>query len=207
MLCLPVTHDKPLEIKLILEEVVHSIGVLAAIGVVDLVVRAHDGTGARPNGICKRPSLVNHGGSEMGGGGGEDVLPEVELVHGLVIQVGTKALGDVEAISSGLGCLTEVLLFVCDIVLCAGNDPSILDASDGGIDQSSSQIWIWTETFLEELLDIADNPLTFDLPSSCRPLESGPGVRTLAPAAHRRLCHDALNPSRGRAHRQDRETR
>ena len=54
-------------------------------------------------------------------------------MHSLVINVGTQTLGDVEAITSSLGCLTETLLLVTNVMLGACNDSSILNASDGRI--------------------------------------------------------------------------
>jgi hypothetical protein len=74
-------------------------------------------------------------------------------MHGLVVDVGTDTLSDVEAIALSLWCLTEVLLFVGDVMLRARNDSSVLNASNRWIDQGASQVWIWTETFLRELLD------------------------------------------------------
>ena len=43
MLGSPITHDETLEIELILQQSVQQVTVLAAVRVVDLVVRAHDG--------------------------------------------------------------------------------------------------------------------------------------------------------------------
>jgi hypothetical protein len=73
-------------------------------------------------------------------------------MHGLVVDVGADTLSDVEAIALSLRCLTEVLLFVGDVVLGARNDSSVLNASNCWIDQRASQVRIWTETFLRELL-------------------------------------------------------
>jgi hypothetical protein len=57
MLRTPVAHDESLETKLVLEDVVLEVGVLASVAVVDLVVRAHDGTGASTHGIGERPNV------------------------------------------------------------------------------------------------------------------------------------------------------
>lgn len=84
---------------------------------------------------------------------GKLILPHVQLVHGLVVNVGTNALGNVETITLSLACLTKPLLFISDVMLCACNDSSILDSSNGGIDQGASQIWIGTESFLRKLSD------------------------------------------------------
>lgn len=61
----------------------------------------------------------------------EAVLPEVQLVHRLVVDVGTKTFGDVEPIASCLRCLTELFLLIGDVMLGTRNDSSILDASNG----------------------------------------------------------------------------
>jgi hypothetical protein len=74
-------------------------------------------------------------------------------VHGLVVDVGAQTLSYVEAIALSLACLTEMLLFIANIMLCACDDSSILDASNSRIDQGASQIWIRAESFLRELLD------------------------------------------------------
>jgi len=55
MLSPPVAGDKTLEVQFILEEVIEGSTVLRTIAVVDLVVRAHDGTYTCTNGICKWP--------------------------------------------------------------------------------------------------------------------------------------------------------
>jgi hypothetical protein len=81
------------------------------------------------------------------------ILPKVEFVHGLVIDIRAYTLGDIEAIALSFGCLTEELLFIANVMLCACNDSSILNASDGGIDQGTGQIWVRTETFLRGLSD------------------------------------------------------
>jgi len=55
MLCLPIAHDEALKVQLVLKQVVEQITVLASIAVVNLIVRAHDGTDASPNGIGEWP--------------------------------------------------------------------------------------------------------------------------------------------------------
>jgi hypothetical protein len=44
-----------LEVQLLFEQIVQRVAVLASVAVVDLVVGAHDGSGASSNGICKGP--------------------------------------------------------------------------------------------------------------------------------------------------------
>lgn len=73
--------------------------VLASIAVVDLVVAAHDGTSASANGIRERP--------------------EIELVESGVIDVGTNAFSNVEAVSNCLRSLSEMFLLVSDVMLGA----------------------------------------------------------------------------------------
>jgi hypothetical protein len=55
MLRTPVAHDESLETKLVLEDVVLEVRVLASVAVVDLVVRAHDRACASTHGIGERP--------------------------------------------------------------------------------------------------------------------------------------------------------
>jgi hypothetical protein len=74
-------------------------------------------------------------------------------VHGLVVNVGTKTLGDVEAIALSLASLAETLLFIGDKMLCTCNNSIILNTSNGRINQGAGQIWIGTKTFLRILLD------------------------------------------------------
>jgi hypothetical protein len=53
----PITHDEALETKLILEDVVLEVRVLASIAVVDLVVGAHNRASACADGLSKRPDV------------------------------------------------------------------------------------------------------------------------------------------------------
>jgi hypothetical protein len=150
VLCLPITHDKSLKIELVLQEVIEGVRVLAPIRVVDLIVGAHYGTSAGFDGIGKWPDPVRQRLHEDG----EVILPQIHLVHGLVINIGTNTLGNVETITLSLASLAESLLFIGDEMLCACNNSSILNTSNGGINQGTSQIWIGTESFLRNLLDI-----------------------------------------------------
>jgi hypothetical protein len=69
-----------------------------------LLVRAHDGSNVGTDGI------------------GEG--PEVELVHGTVIDVAGKRLGNVESPLASLSDLTEELLLVTNVVL-GGSDNAL----------------------------------------------------------------------------------
>ena len=98
MLRLPITHDKSLEAELGFKNTVHKLGVLAAVGVIDEVVRAHEGADSCADSVSEGPG--------------------VELVQGAVVHVGGEGLGDVVAVGAGcFGGLAEVLLFVGDPVL------------------------------------------------------------------------------------------
>ena len=70
MLCVPVTYHKPLIPEFCFEKVVEGIAVLAAVRVVETVVGAHDTACSGMHGM--------HGILEG---------PEVELVHGAVVEV------------------------------------------------------------------------------------------------------------------------
>lgn len=102
-------HDETLEAKLALEDVVLEIRVLAGLRVVDLVVRAHDGTRAGADGVSKGP--------------------QVQLVQSLVVQVGADGIDKAKV--SEIAGLAEMLLLVHNEVLGAGNDTSILDTANG----------------------------------------------------------------------------
>jgi len=82
VLSTPVRHDKTLEAELRLEQLVEGLTVLACVGVVDLVVRAHDTCGACADRIGKRPGKL---GREIWRGNYH--LPKVQLVHGNVVNV------------------------------------------------------------------------------------------------------------------------
>lgn len=75
VLGLPIAHDETLETVFVLEETVESLGVLASVGVVDLVVGAHDGADTSLDSILEGPSVV--------------------LVHELIVDVGGEGLGAV----------------------------------------------------------------------------------------------------------------
>ena len=66
VLSTPVTHDETLETELGFEELVENLTVLACIGVVDLVVGAHDTGGTSADGVGKRPCNISTG-SSLGG--------------------------------------------------------------------------------------------------------------------------------------------
>src|SRR6202012_4729513 len=102
-----------------LEQLVKRVAIGAAIAVIDLVVRAHDGA---------------HTGTDP-----IDKGPEIQLVHGLVIQVGADTLIDVIAIALRLARLAEMLLLVENVMLGASNDTSILNTLDGFREQLTGQ--------------------------------------------------------------------
>ena len=82
MLCLPVTHDEALEAELRLQNTVQELGVLAAVGVVNLIVGAHERSDSGADCVGK--------------------WPNVELVKSAVVQVGGGGLGDVVAVTDCL---------------------------------------------------------------------------------------------------------
>jgi hypothetical protein len=77
-----------LEAQFALEKTIQRLGVLASVAIIDLLIGAHDGTHARPNGI------------------GE--WPEIKLVQSLVVNVGRERLGDVVAPTCRFSDLSEV---------------------------------------------------------------------------------------------------
>jgi len=95
MLSIPVRHDETLEAKLPLQNVVLQVRVLAPLGVVDLIVRAHDRAGTSTNGIGKRP--------------------KVKFMEGFVIEIGADSIN--KTIFTKSTRRTEVLLFVQDVML------------------------------------------------------------------------------------------
>jgi hypothetical protein len=72
MLREPVGHDEPLKSELSLQQAVQDLAVGARVGVVHAVIRAHDIGGSGMYAVSKRP--------------------EVELMHGLIINVGRDGL-------------------------------------------------------------------------------------------------------------------
>ena len=62
-------------------------------------------------------------------------------MHGLVIHIGRVSI-DISPL------VTVVLLLIHDVVLCVGNDTSILDTLDGLADGNTGQDWIGGETWL-----------------------------------------------------------
>jgi len=59
VLSTPITHDESLEAELVLEKLVEDLTVLACVGVVDLVVGAHDTSGTCADGVGKRPGKIS----------------------------------------------------------------------------------------------------------------------------------------------------
>ena len=133
---IPVEQHEALEVELALEDAVEHLAVVAPVGAVDALVRAHDGR--------------NAGMHAVGEG------PEVELVHGPVVDIGGDGLyAEVGA--------TEGFLLVCNQVLHGqsnilrlidsfpyldiGDDTSILVGNDGVGIELAGQIRVNTETF------------------------------------------------------------
>lgn len=108
----PITHHKPFKRHLRLQEPVQHLAVLARVGVVDALVRAHDARGAGLDGIVERP--------------------EVELVHGLVVDVGGQGLVVCEGgeLFDLAGRFAGGFLFVGDEVLETGHN-GLLEAKRG----------------------------------------------------------------------------
>ena len=114
-----------MEAKLALHDVVLEVRVLADLGVVDLVVRAHDGSSSSTDGVGERP--------------------QVELVQSLVVQVGADGIDEAKVLE--VTGLAEVLLLVHNEVLGACDDTSVLDTADSVGDSMTSQDWVRGETF------------------------------------------------------------
>ena len=93
MLSTPIAHDETLESKLVLQQVVKRVRVLAGVAVVDLVVAAHDARSPCADSICE--------------------WPQVELVKCHIINVGADRCCKIVRWRS----LTEMLLLVEDVVL------------------------------------------------------------------------------------------
>lgn len=99
----------------LLEQIIQGVGIAAAIGIVDLVVRTHDRAGAGANCVSERP--------------------KVQLVHCLVICILADRFCDVVAIPLSFWGLSEVFLLVEDVVLSASDDTLTLDTLNGRCDQ------------------------------------------------------------------------
>jgi hypothetical protein len=97
-----------LESEFGLQKTIQSLAVLTAIGVVDAIVRAHDGGTAGQNSILERP--------------------EVQLVHGLVINVG-RDCRDIHAVFHSR--VSICLLFIQNVMLY---EESVAEPEIGGGD-------------------------------------------------------------------------
>lgn len=124
----PVRHNVALETKLGLEQTILSGRVLAAIGAVDALVAAHEGSGLGLDGV------------------GE--WPQVELVHGTVVEVRRQSSNICVCGGTVLGVdgVTGSFLLVCNEVLCGSLNTSILVASDRLVHGDTSEVWIGGET-------------------------------------------------------------
>lgn len=69
-------------------------------------------------------------------------------MHCFIVNVGAEGACDVPAIALRFPHLTEMLLFVGDVMLCARNDALALNTLDRGSDESTSQVWIRAKAFL-----------------------------------------------------------
>lgn len=69
-------------------------------------------------------------------------------MHCFVINVGADTLRDVEPIIVSFRSLSEMLLLIANVVLGASHHTSILDALNGGGNQSAGEVWVGRETFL-----------------------------------------------------------
>ena len=70
-------------------------------------------------------------------------------MHGLVVNVRAESGSDVVSIAGRFPLLAEVFLLVHDKVFGTCHYTLALDAFNRGCNQSSSQIWIGTKSFLE----------------------------------------------------------
>lgn len=63
-------------------------------------------------------------------------------MHCLIVNISAHALCDVEAVILRFRRLSEMLLFIADIVFGASHYTGILNALDCGSNQSTRQVWI-----------------------------------------------------------------
>lgn len=94
----PITHDISLESQLRLQNPVLSFAVLAGIGVINAVVRAHNRSTSGTKGLSKRPCI--------------------DFVNGLVIDVGGDGFGSLALCISAW--VAVGLLLIRDVMLDAG---------------------------------------------------------------------------------------
>jgi hypothetical protein len=120
----PVTHDVALEPKLAFENTVEQLGVLAAVRLVNAVVRAHHRSHTRLYSI------------------GE--WPKVEFMHGTVIDVGGDSKDGFTFI---VGCGIPLrLLLVADVVLTTCLGTYALHTFDRQRVCRASEVRVWRET-------------------------------------------------------------
>lgn len=124
----PIRHDIALETKLVSQDTVEDLGVLAGVRAVEALVGAHEA-----GGLCV---------SSVGKG------PQVELVHGSVVHVSGESLlvdlGDVAVLDEG--GVSHNLLLVADEVLGGGLDTGVLVTGDGLLHGDTGQIGVGGET-------------------------------------------------------------
>src|SRR5579859_4771801 len=123
MLSSPITHHESLEVKFIFQQSIEYFRVLARVCVVDLIVRTHNTPHPRADSFRKRP--------------------KVQFVHRPIIEIGcyTWKIREPGSISR----LSEMFLFVEDVVLCCGDDACVLQTQDRLFHCPASQVWIWRE--------------------------------------------------------------
>ena len=71
-------------------------------------------------------------------------LPQVELMQSSIVNVGAETIGDSVAKACRFRRLTEMLLFIQDVVFCASNDASTLNALHSLSELDTSQDRIGT---------------------------------------------------------------
>ena len=123
----PISHHESLKAKLILEQMIKRIAVLTSIAIIDQIVRTHHRACARSNSIGKRP--------------------EIQLVHGLVVDVRAEWLTDREVVACCFGDLTEVFLLVADVVLRACDYTCVLNTLYRFADGDAREVGVGTEAY------------------------------------------------------------
>ena len=71
-----------------------------------------------------------------------DNVPQIQLMHCLIVNIRAHTLRDVEPIVLHFRRLSEMFLFIADIVLGASHYPGILNTLDRGSNQSTRQVWV-----------------------------------------------------------------
>ena len=124
----PITHNVALETKFGLQDSVLGLGVLASIRAVESLVGAHERGGTGLHGVRKGP--------------------EVELVHGPVVNVGRERLlnNGVEGRVRVVGWVALSLLLVADEMLGRCLHAGVLVTHDGLVHADTSEVGVGGET-------------------------------------------------------------